>query len=116
MDWSHQLLDADEVRLFRSFAVFAGGFGIDALEAIHGPDALPVLLRLIDKSLVVVEWSGRGQRYRMLETVREYADEKLIDSGEAAQMRDKHCDYYLALATGRRRSVRTGSGRVGRTP
>jgi len=98
MDWSYQLLDADEVRLFRSFAVFAGGFGIDAVEAIHGPDALRVLLRLIDKSLVVVEWRGRGQRYRMLETVREYADAKLIDSGEAAQLRDKHCDYYLALA------------------
>jgi predicted ATPase len=98
MDWSHQRLDADEVRLFRSLAVFAGGFGIEAIEAIHGPDALSVLLRLIDKSLVVVEWRGRGQRYRLLETVREYADEKLIDSGEAAPRRDKQCDYYLALA------------------
>jgi non-specific serine/threonine protein kinase len=88
----------EEVRLFRSLAVFTGGFDIEAVEAIHGPDALPVLLRLIDKSLVVVEWRGRGQRYRLLETVREYADEKLIDSGEAAQMRGKHCDLYVALA------------------
>jgi non-specific serine/threonine protein kinase len=98
MDWSHQLLDADEVRLFRSLAVFTGGFDIDAVEAIHGPDALPVLLRLIDKSLVVVEWRGRGQRYRLLETVREYADEKLIDSGEAVPLRGKHSDFYVALA------------------
>jgi non-specific serine/threonine protein kinase len=97
-DWSHQLLDVEEVRLFRSLAVFTGGFDIEAVEAIHGPDALPVLLRLIDKSLVVVEWRGRSQRYRLLETVREYADEKLIDSGEAAQMRGKHCGFYVALA------------------
>jgi non-specific serine/threonine protein kinase len=97
-DWSYQLLDASEARLFRSLAVFAGGFDIDAVEAIHGPDALPVLLRLIDKSLVTVEWRGRGQRYRLLETVREYADEKLIDSGEAASFRDKHCDFYVELA------------------
>jgi non-specific serine/threonine protein kinase len=98
VDWSHQLLDADEVRLFRSLAVFAGGFDIDAVEAMYGPNALSVLLRLIDKSLVVVEWRGRGQRYRLPETVREYADEKLIDSGEAAPLRDKHADFYVALA------------------
>jgi predicted ATPase len=59
---------------------------------------LPVLLRLIDKSLVVVEWRGRGQRYRMLEIIREYAGEKLVDSGEAAGVRERHRDSYLALA------------------
>lgn len=98
MDWSHQLLDADEALLFRRLAVFVGGFGLDALEAVHGPDALSPLLRLIDKSLVVVEWRGRLQRYRLLETIRHYAEEKLVDSGEAAAMRDRHRDYYLALA------------------
>jgi non-specific serine/threonine protein kinase len=97
-DWSYQLLDAIEAPLFRGLAVFAGGFAIEAVEAIHGPDAVPVLLRLIDKSLVTVEWRGHGQRYRLLETVREYADEKLIDSGEAASFRDKHCDFYVELA------------------
>ena len=98
MDWSHQLLDADEVALFRRLSVFAGGFDLDAVEAVHGADALPALLRLIDKSLVDVERRRRGQRYRMLETVRQYAEDKLIDSGEAAALRDRHRDHYLAVA------------------
>jgi non-specific serine/threonine protein kinase len=98
MDWSHQLLDADEVVLFRCLAVFAGGFSLDAVEAVHGPDALPVLMRLIDKSLVVTEGRGRPQRYRMLEIIRQYAKEKLGDSGEAAALRERHRDWYLALA------------------
>jgi predicted ATPase/DNA-binding XRE family transcriptional regulator len=98
MDWSHQLLDADEVRLFRRLAVFAGGFDIDALEAVHGPDALPVLLRLIDKSLVVVEWRGRGQRYRMLETVREYAQARLVESGDSDRLHARLATFLLGLA------------------
>ncbi len=98
MDWSYQLLDTDEGILFQRLAVFAGGFDLVAVEAVHGPDAPHVLLRLFDKSLVVVERRGRGQRYRMLETVREYAEEKLVDSGEAAAVRDRHRDYYLGLA------------------
>jgi predicted ATPase len=94
MDWSHQLLDADALRL----AVFANGFALDAVEAVHGPDAFQPLLRLIDKSLIVVEWRGRLQRYRMLETIRHYAEEKLVDSGEAAALRDRHRDCFVALA------------------
>jgi non-specific serine/threonine protein kinase len=98
LDWSYQLLDSDEATLFRRLSVFAGGFDIDAVEAVHGPDALPGVLRLIDKSLVAVEGRGRLQRYRMLETVRQYVEEKLVDSGEAAGVRQLHCDYYVALA------------------
>ncbi|MBV9327671.1 MAG: XRE family transcriptional regulator [Chloroflexi bacterium] len=98
MDWSYWLLDAVEVTLFRQLAVFAGGFDLAAVEAVHGTDALPVLLRLIDKSLVVVDRRGRTQRYRMLEIVRQYAEEKLADSGEAAVVRARQRDYYLGLA------------------
>ena len=98
MDWSHELLDAHEVRLFRRLAVFAGGFGIDAVEAVHGPDALPVLLRLIDKSLVVVEWRGHSQRYRMLETVREYAQGRLVESGESDGVHARLATFLLGLA------------------
>jgi predicted ATPase len=98
MDWSYQLLGVDEATLFRRLAIFAGGFSLEAVEAIHGLDALPILLRLIDKSLVDVQQAKRVQRYRVLETVREYAEEKLVDSGEASALRDRHRDYYLALA------------------
>jgi predicted ATPase len=72
--------------------------GCGAASAVHGPDALQLLLRLIDKSLVVVERRGRVQRYDMLETVRQYAEEKLIDSGEAADVQARHRDYYVSVA------------------
>jgi non-specific serine/threonine protein kinase len=98
MDWGHQLLDTDEAALFRRLAVFAGGFSLEALEAVQGSDALSTLLRLIDKSLVVAERRGGEHRYRMLETIREYAEEKLLDSGDTASFRDRHRDYYLDLA------------------
>jgi predicted ATPase len=98
MDWSYQLLDADEATLFRRLGVFAAGFPLAAVEAVHAPDALGPLLRLIDKSLVVAEQRADVQRYRMLETVREYAEEKLVDSGEAAAVRARHRDYYVTLA------------------
>jgi len=98
IDWSHQLLEPDEVVLFRRLAVFTGGFDLAAVEAIHGRDALPVLLRLIDKSLVVSERRGHFQRYRMLETMRQYAEEKLVDSGEAVGVRERHRDHFVTLA------------------
>jgi predicted ATPase len=92
MDWSHQLLDADEVSLFRRLAVLACGFEIDAVEAVHGPDLLPVLLRLIDKSLVEVERRDRRQRYRMLEIIRQYSGARVhLSEASAGAAKARGC-------------------------
>jgi predicted ATPase/class 3 adenylate cyclase/DNA-binding CsgD family transcriptional regulator len=104
VDWSHALLTEPERVLFRRLAVFSGGFDIDAAQAIAGHDLvgrfqlLDMLTLLVDKSLVVAHESAGRTRYRLLETVREYALEKLGESDESASVRSRHRDYYTALA------------------
>ncbi|MGZ9235223.1 MAG: tetratricopeptide repeat protein [Anaerolineales bacterium] len=105
IDWSHDLLADPERILFRRLAVFAGGFTLEAAEAVcsHGmkrSDVLDFLARLVDKSLVVVEHvSDLGEtRYRLLETIRQYALEKLAGAGEARETRDLHLNFYVRLA------------------
>jgi predicted ATPase/class 3 adenylate cyclase/DNA-binding CsgD family transcriptional regulator len=104
MDWSHALLTEPERILFRRFAVFFGGFDIDAAQTVVGSGAveryqvIDQLTLLVDKSLVVADDSGGRTRYRLLETVRQYALEKLGESGEADSVRARHRDYYTALA------------------
>jgi predicted ATPase/class 3 adenylate cyclase/DNA-binding CsgD family transcriptional regulator len=104
VDWSHALLTEPERILFARLAVFMGGFDLAAAEAVAGGgdverfQVLDLLTLLVDKSLVVAESASGPTRYRLLETVRQYALEKLGESGEADAVRARHRDYYTALA------------------
>ena len=105
IDWSHALLHDAERALFRRLSVFAGGFGLDAAEAVcagadmEEADVMDVLSRLVDKSLVPPgDRSGGRTRYRLLETIREYAGEKLKEAGESPAIRRRHAEHYLRLA------------------
>ena len=104
VDWSHELLSDPEQILFRRLAVFFGGFDLDAAQALSGEageveryQVLDQLTLLVDKSLVVAEETRQGTRYRLLETVRQYAQEKLHESREGDQVRARHRDYYTAM-------------------
>ena len=104
VDWSHALLSEPEQVLFRRLAVFLGGFDLDAAQAVAGGadveryQVLDQLTLLVDKSLVVAEDSRHGTRYRLLETVRQYAQEKLDESREGDAIRGRHRDHYTAMA------------------
>ncbi|MFH9428727.1 BTAD domain-containing putative transcriptional regulator [Streptomyces sp. NPDC017615] len=99
VDWSWDLLDADERDVLGKLSVFAGGCDLAAAEAVCGPVALDALGSLVDKSLVVAAPSaGAGMRYRLLETVAEYATERLDESGERAAVERAHLTYYRELA------------------
>jgi predicted ATPase/class 3 adenylate cyclase/DNA-binding CsgD family transcriptional regulator len=104
VDWSHALLTGPERMLFRRLAVFGGGFDLEAAEAVadgdglHRHQILDQLTLLVDKSLVVADDTAGRMRYRLLETIRQYALEKLDESGEAATARGRHRDHYVALA------------------
>lgn len=105
LDWSYDLLSAEEQRLFAELAVLSGGFSLDALEAICGRDREHVLWRLVDRSLVVAQTddSGQSTRFHLLETVRAYAAERL---GEGSEVRQRHADWVLERARSAERSFR----------
>lgn len=104
VDWSHELLTEPERVLFRRLAVFMGGFDLEAAQAVAGcgqlgrRQVLNQLSMLVDKSLVLAEDHRDRTRYRLLETVRQYAQEKLGASAEDDAIRTRHRDYYSLLA------------------
>jgi predicted ATPase len=105
LQWSHDLLGAEERTLFRRLSVFAGGFELDAVESVCADDDLDVtgiadvLARLVEKSLVAVDDDASAdRRYRLLETVRLYARERLDETGETSRLAARHARWALALA------------------
>ena len=110
MDWSYDLLSEPEQAMLRALSVFAGGFTLEAAEAVCAgadgddrssvvaTDVLDLLARLVDQSLVIAEEHGEAARYRLLETVRQYAEEKLTAAGEAGATRERHALWCLSFA------------------
>ncbi|MFF0516840.1 BTAD domain-containing putative transcriptional regulator [Streptomyces sp. NPDC004250] len=103
VDWSWDLLDADEREVLGRLSVFAGGCDLAAAEAVCGPAALDALGSLVDKSLVVAapvtdRQTGEGMRYRLLETVAEYAGERLDETGGRAAAERAHLTHYREFA------------------
>jgi predicted ATPase/DNA-binding CsgD family transcriptional regulator len=119
VDWSHALLTESERVLFRRLAPFMGGFDLSAARDVTGGteveryQVMDQLTLLVDKSLVVADDTGGRMRFRLLETVRQYALEKLGESGDADTVRVRHRDHYTRMAglldapaaTGHQRSV-----------
>ncbi|MGY1773998.1 ATP-binding protein [Blastococcus sp. SYSU D00813] len=100
LDWSWALLTAAEQELLRRLSVFAGGFSLDAAQALTGDgDVLPALAGLVDQSLVV---AGPDGRYRLLEPVRQYAATRLAAAGEADAVADRAAEFFRALGAGAR--------------
>ena len=105
IDWSYDILSENERLLLRRLSVFAGGWTLEAAEevcandGIESDEILDLLSQLVNKSLVVViEHSQSGEtRYRMLETIRQYAREKLLEAGESEILRDRHLTYFVKL-------------------
>ncbi len=104
MDWSYDFLSERERAVLGRLSVFAGGWTLEAAEAVCAGDGvepsevLDALTSLVDKSIVNVETQGGEARYRLLETVRQYARDRLGDSEGAAVVHGQHRDWYLALA------------------
>jgi non-specific serine/threonine protein kinase len=101
MEWSYELLTVTERQVFGELSVFAGTFGLEQAAMVCGADqaeALEVIDRLAVKSLVSAEPAEEGTRYRLLETVRQYAAERLAEAGETEAVRQRHALAYLAVA------------------
>jgi predicted ATPase/class 3 adenylate cyclase len=99
IDWSYDLLSEEEKRLFRIASVFVGGWTLEALEVVAGDaDTLEHLEQLVNKSMVITEEHGSEMRYFMLETIRQYAREKLFDAQQSSAARERHFFYFDHLS------------------
>ena len=104
LDWSYELLTPAEQRLLQRAAIFAGGWTIEAVSAVCSDDGfaesrvVDLLSSLVDKSLAVVDVGSADARYRLLETTRAYALERLVEAGEAEAIARRHAKYYAAFA------------------
>jgi predicted ATPase/class 3 adenylate cyclase len=103
IDWSYQLLAEPEQRLLARLTVFAGGCTLEAAETVCGGDGIDpdtvfeLLASLVARSLVVAEEHGPETRYRLLETIRQYAEERLTETGETDRWQARHADYYVGV-------------------
>jgi predicted ATPase/class 3 adenylate cyclase len=114
IEWSYQLLDEDEQAVFQSLSVFVGGFAPEGAERVAGTDQITgfavtdLVHRLVDKSLVVVGEEPDGSiRYRLLETIRHFAADELVNSGRANDVRHRHARAFAALAIEQEQPLRT---------
>jgi predicted ATPase/class 3 adenylate cyclase len=104
IDWSYDLLSERERWALDRVAVFAGGFGVDAAEqvitseALEAAEVVDVLAHLVDKSLLLAEDQDGVTRYQLLETIRQYAQDRLEADSEADRFRDRHAEYYAGFA------------------
>jgi predicted ATPase/DNA-binding SARP family transcriptional activator len=111
LDWSHQLLDEHERALFCRLGVFAGSFDLAAVEGVCSGD-LDTLGRLVDKSLVTVEEHDGTVRYRLLDTVRHYARERLEQAGQRRRLEARHRAHYLEVAERLKPTIDAGDTRL----
>jgi hypothetical protein len=109
VDWSYQLLTSDEQELFDRLSVFAGGFDLAAIEDVcaepplDATEIFDVLASLVDKSMVVADRDSDGTRYRLLETLRQFAAERLTAGGDVDGLRERHLRHYLDVVVECRR-------------
>jgi len=112
VDWSYDLLQEKERALLARLSIFSGGFSLSAAESICGDTAVPgeeildLVASLVDKSMLMVDEGESAARYRMLETIRDYAREKLLARGEWLPIATRHCEFFFALAKQARDGMR----------